>query len=90
MERAILMARVSSEEQARGYSLDVQKENLIRYCENHDIEVVGIYREDHSAKTFNRPEFQKLLSFVKANQVKVNGLLFTTWDRFSRNTTDAY
>jgi DNA invertase Pin-like site-specific DNA recombinase len=90
MKRAILMARVSSEEQAKGYSLDVQEDNLRRYCEKKNIEIVNIWREDHSAKTFNRPEFQKLLSFLKINRGKIDFLLFTSWDRFSRNTTDAY
>jgi site-specific DNA recombinase len=90
MKKAILMSRVSSEEQARGYSLDVQEETLKRYCENHDIEIIEIYREDHSAKNFNRPEFRKLLKYAKANAGKIDYLLFTSWDRFSRNTADAY
>jgi hypothetical protein len=41
MKKAILMSRVSSDEQAKGYSLDVQEETLKRYCENHDIEIIG-------------------------------------------------
>jgi DNA invertase Pin-like site-specific DNA recombinase len=90
MKKAILMSRVSSEEQARGYSLDVQEETLKRYCENHDIEIIDIYREDHSAKNFNRPEFRKLLTYAKANSGKIDYLLFTSWDRFSRNTAEAY
>lgn len=90
MKKAILMSRVSSDEQARGYSLDVQEETLKRYCENHDIEIIDLYREDHSAKNFNRPEFKKLLAYAKANAGKIDYLLFTSWDRFSRNTADAY
>jgi DNA invertase Pin-like site-specific DNA recombinase/tetratricopeptide (TPR) repeat protein/predicted RNA-binding Zn-ribbon protein involved in translation (DUF1610 family) len=90
MKKAILMSRVSTDEQARGYSLDVQEETLKRYCENHDIEIVDIYREDHSAKNFNRPEFRRLLAYAKANSGKIDYLLFTSWDRFSRNTADAY
>jgi DNA invertase Pin-like site-specific DNA recombinase len=52
--------------------------------------VVNIYREDHSAKNFNRPEFRKLLTYLKANKGKVDLLLVTTWDRFSRNVTESY
>lgn len=47
--------------------------------------------EDHSAKTFNRPEWKKLLIRLKkqkGNQTDI--ILFTKWDRFSRNTSDAY
>lgn len=90
MKKGILMARVSSDEQARGYSLDVQKTSLIRYCEFHDIEIIKIYREEYSAKTFKRPEFKKLLAFARANKGKIDYLLFTSWDRFSRNTAEAY
>ncbi|MGZ5134570.1 MAG: recombinase family protein, partial [Flavitalea sp.] len=90
MKRAILMVRVSSDEQAKGYSLDIQEKSLRDYCHRKDIEIVSVYREDHSAQTFNRPEFNKLLEFVKKSNSKIDYLFFTTWDRFSRNTTDAY
>ena len=72
MKKAILMSRVSSDEQAKGYSLDVQEESLKRYCENHDIEIIDIYREDHSAQNFNRPEFKKLFAYAKANSGKID------------------
>ncbi len=90
MKTAVLMVRVSSDEQAKGYSLDVQEENLKQYCINKKIEIIKVFREDHSAKTFNRPEFKKFILFAKANKGVINYLLFTSWDRFSRNTTDAY
>jgi site-specific DNA recombinase len=32
MKRAILMARVSSDEQAKGYSLDIQVDKLTSHC----------------------------------------------------------
>ena len=52
--------------------------------------MLAIYKEDHSAKTFERPEFQKFLAFLKKNRAVVDLLLFTKWDRFSRNAGDAY
>lgn len=61
MKRAILMSRVSSDEQAKGYSLDIQVEKLSEHCRRENIAVVNIFKEDHSAKNFNRPEFKKLL-----------------------------
>lgn len=89
MKKAVIMCRVSSEEQAKGYSLNVQLEQLTRYCVRNNISVVKQYREDHSAKNFNRPEFQKFLQFVKMNKGEVDLLLITSWDRFSRNLTDS-
>ncbi|QEC41692.1 recombinase family protein [Pseudobacter ginsenosidimutans] len=46
--------------------------------------------EDHSAKTFNRPEWSKLLSDQRQHKGKTDIILFNKWDRFSRNTGDAY
>lgn len=81
--RAILYIRVSTDEQAdKGYSLAHQEERLRKYCELQNIDVVNLYREDHSAKSFIRPEFEKMLSFVRKHKNKTDLLLFTKWDRF--------
>lgn len=84
------MCRVSSDEQAKGYSLDIQQENLVKYCGVHQIEIVKIYREDHSAKNFNRPEFSSFLKYAEKSRREIDLLLCTTWDRFSRNATDSF
>lgn len=83
------MCRVSSDEQAKGFSLDIQKEQLTNYCNRNNITIINEYKEDHSAKNFNRPEFQKFLSSIKKNKGNIDLLLITSWDRFSRNLTDA-
>ena len=89
MKKAVIMCRVSSDEQAKGYSLDVQFEQLTRYCERNNLFIVKHYREDHSAKNFHRPQFQSFLEYVKKNKGAVDVLLITSWDRFSRNLTDS-
>lgn len=91
MRKAILYIRVSTDEQAdKGYSLKHQDEQLRKYCEMQNIHVVELFKEDYSAKTFNRPEFTKLLNGLKKHRAKADLILFTKWDRFSRNTGDAY
>ena len=90
-QRAILYIRVSTDEQAeKGYSLKHQEDRLKQYCAYQNIDIVAIYKEDHSAKTFERPEFKKLLAFLKKHKQDVDLLLFLKWDRFSRNAGDAY
>jgi site-specific DNA recombinase len=90
-KRAILYIRVSTDEQAdKGYSLAHQKERLEKYCELQGFEIVALYNDNHSAKSFERPQFKKLLEFVKKNRNKADLLIFTKWDRFSRNARDAY
>ncbi len=84
------MSRVSSDEQAKGYSLGVQSDALENYCLRNDIEIVYSFKEDHSAKDFKRPAFNVFLDYLKKNKGQVDLLLFTSWDRFSRNAMDAY
>ena len=89
--KAYLYVRVSTDEQAeKGYSQKHQDDRLKQYCEHNDIEVAGIYWEDFSAKTFNRPEFNKLVQHLKKSKGSADLLLFLKWDRFSRNIAEAY
>lgn len=83
--------RVSTEEQAdKGYSQRSQEETLLRYCSLNNYSVVATYIEDASAKTFDRPQFNKLLMQLRKHKNVAELVLFTKWDRFSRNAADAY
>ena len=91
MKNVILYVRVSTDEQAsKGYSLRDQEQKLVNYCKEKDLNILEIYREDYSAKTFKRPVFNKLLDFCKKNKKDVHQLIFIKWDRFSRNTSESY
>ncbi|WP_268225799.1 recombinase family protein [Sinomicrobium oceani] len=91
MKIADLYIRVSTDEQAdKGYSQRDQEERLRRFCTVNGINIGQVIREDYSAKTFNRPEWIKLLANLKKKSSKTNLILFTKWDRFSRNAGDAY
>ena len=86
MDKVILYTRVSSEEQSRGYSLRDQKDRLDKYCALKNYTIVKHYEEDHSAKTFERPQFKKLLEFIKHNKPSFNlevGSIFKKCDRCS-------
>lgn len=91
MRAADLYIRVSTDEQAdKGYSQRDQEERLRKYCDINCIAINKVIFEDHSAKTFNRPQWIKLLTDIKRSKGKRSLILFTKWDRFSRNTGDAY
>jgi len=92
MKRACLYIRVSTDEQAdKGFSQRDQAERLQNHCLKNDILVTRIIFEDYSAKTFNRPEWTKLLADLKKSRGEdFDYIMFTKWDRFSRNTADAY
>ena len=90
-KKAIIYTRVSTDEQAQnGFSLRDQHEKLKAYCNLKGIDVIAHYQDDHSAKTFIRPEFIKLLEFLRQNKGQVDLLLFIKWDRFSRNAPESY
>jgi site-specific DNA recombinase len=92
MRSAYIYVRVSTDEQKRkGHSLIEQEERLVKYCEFNDIKINGIYREDYSAKNFNRPEWKKLIKTIRRNRDRpLSSILFIKWDRFSRSTEFAY
>ncbi|MBS1525335.1 MAG: recombinase family protein [Bacteroidetes bacterium] len=91
MKTADLYIRVSTDEQAdKGYSQRNQEEMLQRYCQANQIAVRKVIFEDHSAKTFNRPEWTKLINYLKNHKQGSDLVLFTKWDRFSRNAPEAY
>lgn len=91
MKIADLYIRVSTDEQAdKGYSQRDQEERLRRYCNINNIQIRKVIFEDHSAKTFKRPAWQSLLVDLRKQRGHSDLILFTKWDRFSRNAGDAY
>src|ERR1700677_1391115 len=91
MKIADLYIRVSTDEQAdKGYSQRSKKELLRRYRKINNIRDRQVIFEDHSAKTFNRPQWKRYLLDLKRHKGKADLVLFIKWDRFSRNAGDAY
>lgn len=91
MQTADLYMRVSTDEKAlKGYSIRAQEELLRKYCDINNIRIRKVIYEDHSAKTFNRPAWKQYLKFLTGHRRVSVLLLFLRWDRFSRNTGDAY
>jgi DNA invertase Pin-like site-specific DNA recombinase len=91
LKQAIIYTRVSTDEQAeKGYSLAEQESRLRKYCLDNWYTVAGHYTDDHSAKTFNRPAFQRMLDDVRSKRIRADALIVTKYDRFSRNIEQAY
>jgi site-specific DNA recombinase len=92
MKSAYLYCRVSTDEQKRkGSSLVEQEDRLIKHCEIYGVQIKGIFREDYSAKDFNRPEWKKLIKKIRKNTHRPpENILFIKWDRFSRSIEYAY
>ena len=88
-DNVIIYARVSTDEQAnRGYGIESQEMAAKDYVRRNGYNLLSVIREDFSAKTFNRPEWQKLMDYIKSNKGLVQRLVVLKWDRFSRNVID--
>ena len=82
----IIYTRVSTDEQAeKGFSLRHQKQILTTYCEINKLTIAKHFEDDYSAKNFNRPEWRNLMDYATKNKKTIDKVLFTKWDRFSRN-----
>ncbi len=70
INRAIIYARVSTDEQAEsGTSLDNQIEKSTAYVKSRGLQVVGVFREDYSGKTLDRPELNKVRKLIREGGV---------------------
>ena len=68
-KNVILYRRVSTTDQKEnGNSLSTQKHSLRGFALENGMNVIREFEEDFSAKNFKRPEFNRLLDFVKINK----------------------
>jgi DNA invertase Pin-like site-specific DNA recombinase len=87
--KAALYCHVSTEEQGKsGYSLRQQIEALRRYCDAHDLEVVGEFEDRVSGASLDRLGLDALRDAVSAGGV--DAVLAQDRDRFSREPAHVY
>lgn len=67
LERAIIYARVSTDEQAEsGTSIDNQVDKSLAYAAAHNMNVVATFKEDYSGKGLARPELNRVRDMLRA------------------------
>lgn len=87
MQRKVIgYIRVSTEEQTRGYGLDVQREKIETYCTLYNLGKVEILEDDTTGKTLNRPGLQKVLEETRSGNV-AKVVVFKA-DRLTRKLRD--
>lgn len=85
--KAVIYARYSSDNQ-REESIEGQMRDCMQYAEYNDIQVVGSYIDRAlSAKTDNRPNFQKMIKDSAKRLFDV--IIVWKLDRFARNRFDS-
>lgn len=86
-----LYARVSSEKQAeKDLSLPAQLKTLREYALKRNWNIIEEFIDEaESARTADRPAFQKMISFAKQKNPPFNVILVWKLNRFARNREDS-
>ena len=87
--RAVLYCRVSSKEQTKNLSLPMQEASCREFCERREWQVERAFIErGESAKTADRTELQRMLTFCRRNRKRVGVVVVYNLNRFARNAGD--
>lgn len=88
--KVVAYARVSSKEQAeKELSIPAQLEAMRNYCKQKGWKLVHEYIDaGKSAKTDERPEFQRMIAMAKRPNRGFDAIIVHKYDRFSRNRDD--
>ncbi len=70
-KRAAIYSRVSTDEQAKGYSLQTQMEACLAYAKERGYDVVANFSDDYTGAAIDRPELNNLRDFMVHNQLDV-------------------
>lgn len=88
-KNGIVYCRVSSLEQVDGTSLESQERMCREYAKRENIDVLDVFIDrGESAKTADRTEFLKAISFCSQKKNKVETFIVYKIDRFARNQED--
>jgi len=81
-KRAAIYARVSTEDQGRGYSLPTQLEACRRYAQERGFVIVGEFAEEFSGATLDRPQLDRLRDLIATDNI--DAVIVYDLDRLSR------
>ena len=81
MVKAYIYARVSTHDQ----NIDTQLNEIKKYCDFRNVEVMGVYQDKLSGKNTDRPGYQKLLGDMIVNPLGVEAVIVYKLDRVGRS-----
>ena len=88
-KKAYAYTRVSTMNQVDGFSLEGQINEIKKYCEYNNIEIVNHYSDEGKSGTNikGRPSFQRMMMDIKEKK-EVNYVIVWKLSRFGRNAQD--
>ena len=85
---AVNFARVSSEDQRDGFSLDAQTDLAAKYAKQNNLSIIKIWKDQESAsKEDHRKIFDEMIEYVKTNEIR--NVIFDKVDRAVRGIKSA-
>src|SRR5512138_2532438 len=70
-KRAVIYCRVSTDEQARGYSLQTQLDECLKYAKQMKYLVIETFKDDYTGESLDRPDIDRLREFITRTPVEV-------------------
>lgn len=87
--KAIKYTRFSSDGQSN-FSIERQDSVIDNWILFHKVEMIDSFKDEgHSARNFDRPDVQKLFSFINKHHRNIDYLVVSELTRFSREAGDA-
>tara|TARA_B110000259_G_scaffold49022_1_gene57285 strand:+ start:1445 stop:2956 length:1512 start_codon:yes stop_codon:yes gene_type:complete len=87
--KAVIFARVSTKDQEDGHSLDAQIQSCFEYAIKKEFKVLEQFKVVESSTASGRPEFSKMVNFIKKQSNKVAILCYCV-DRLQRDFDEQY
>lgn len=81
--KAVAYIRVSTLDQAQGFSLEGQEQQIREWCKKHGYELINVYKDSQSGKLQEREALLQLLD--DAEKGLFNAVIVTEADRISRD-----
>lgn len=85
---AIIFARVSSEKQERGASIEAQKESIYNYCTDNNLKIIKEYEITESTTRGDRVKYNAMLDFIRSRKKKT-AIVVNCVDRLQRSDEDS-
>ena len=89
-QNAVIYVRVSTDEQPRdALNLRNQEERCRNFCAARKLDILEVFIDPgESARSADRPDFQRLVSFCKTHRSEVGYVVVYDLSRFARNIRD--
>lgn len=88
IRNVVIYTRVSTEEQTEGFSLEAQREDLIKYCKTYNYNIIGEYEDAGISGTTIKDRKQFKLMLKEIGKGGIDAIIAWKLSRVSRNMID--